>query len=62
MQKEDGLHRDISLRNVLLQDVEGRFEGLLIDYDYAVKNSRAESNAVGNRTVRPSKSNKFRIG
>lgn len=51
MQQMDSLHRDISLRNVLLQNLEGQLQGLLIDYDYAIKNTRAGSNAIGHLTV-----------
>lgn len=50
-EKRHCLHRDISTRNVLLQDVEGRLQGLLIDYDHAIESTRECLSAAGHRTV-----------
>lgn len=45
------VHRDISLRNILLYFYLGQLRGLLIDLEYAVRNNRVGSDTVGNRTV-----------
>ena len=45
------LHRDISIRNILLQRLNDELRGLLIDYDYCIRMSRKGSSALGHRTV-----------
>lgn len=42
------MHRDINLRNVLIQD-DGR--PLLIDFGYAVRANRSKTIAIAKRTV-----------
>lgn len=45
------VHRDISVRNILLQRIGDELRGLLIDYDYCMMFDRLGIEPVGHRTV-----------
>ncbi len=45
------LHRDINLRNILFEEKGDSVQGILIDFEFAVKVERSSAVAVGHRTV-----------
>ena len=53
LDKQDILHRDISMANLVLVPIKGSRvrKGFLIDFDYAIKNKADREISKGKRTV-----------